>query len=65
LLTITAFFATLDYKFFEKLLLNGIDAKAEVRSDISALTRARQLGFQIASGKIENRAHEIGQGKLD
>ncbi len=65
LLTVTAFFATLDYKFFGKLLLNKIDAKALVKADPSALAQARRLGFQVASGQIEITTREIGHGKAD
>lgn len=46
--TIAAFFATLDYRFFDKLLLADIDAKDAVRSHPTALAQARQLGIKIA-----------------
>ncbi len=51
LATISAFFATLDYKFAERLLLSDIDAKGAVLSHPTALADARRLGGQIASSK--------------
>ncbi len=48
LITISAFFATLDYRFFGKLLLNGIDEKGAIRSRQTALSEARRLGAEIA-----------------
>jgi len=54
LITITAFFATLDYEFFDKLLFNSIDAKDAIKSHPAALARARQLGLEIASGRTHN-----------
>ena len=50
LITITAFFATLDYTFRERLLLNDIDAKGAVTSHPTALAEARHLGGEIVSG---------------
>jgi hypothetical protein len=55
LITIRAFFATLDYAFFEKLLFNDIDAKGAVTSHPTALAEARRLGKAIAIGKIDKR----------
>jgi multimeric flavodoxin WrbA len=49
LATIAAFFATLDYKFSERLLLRDIDAEGAVLSHPSALADARKLGARIAS----------------
>ena len=51
LATITAFFATLDYKFTEKLLLNDIDARGAVQAHSGALAQARRIGLEIAAGK--------------
>jgi multimeric flavodoxin WrbA len=51
LATITAFFATLDYKFTEKLLLNDIDARGAVQAHSGALAEARRIGLEIAAGK--------------
>jgi multimeric flavodoxin WrbA len=50
LITITAFFATLDYHFFDRLLLNSIDAKGAVNSHPDALAQSRQMGLDIARG---------------
>ncbi|GAB4351330.1 MAG: flavodoxin family protein [Candidatus Abyssubacteria bacterium] len=47
--TITAFFATLDYKFHSRLLLNDIDAKGAVCSHPTALGEARRLGLEIVN----------------
>jgi multimeric flavodoxin WrbA len=52
LITIGAFFATLDYAFSARLLLNNIDAKGAVLSRPEALRSARELGEGLASGKI-------------
>ena len=51
LVTITAFFATLDYAFAEKLLLNDIDTKGAIDSHPTALAEARRLGARIAAHK--------------
>jgi len=51
LVTITAFFATLDYAFAEKLLLNDIDTKGAIESHPTALAEARRLGARIAALK--------------
>lgn len=58
LITIGAFFATLDYAFHGKLLLNNIDAKADVLSHPEALRRARELGEAIARGNISSTVRE-------
>ena len=50
LITIAAFFATLDYAFHERLLLNDIDAKGAVSSHPTALADARRLGRKLVSG---------------
>jgi multimeric flavodoxin WrbA len=50
LITITAFFATLDYAFHGKLLLNDIDAKGAADSHPTALAQARQMGIEIITG---------------
>jgi len=60
--TITAFFATLDYKFFGKLLLNDIDAKGAVTSHPTALAEARRLGLEIAYGKSEQEDRRTDMG---
>jgi multimeric flavodoxin WrbA len=52
LITIGVFFATLDYAFHGKLLLNNIDAKGAVQSHPDALRRARELGKALALGTI-------------
>lgn len=52
LITIGAFFATLDYSFQGKLLLRNIDAKGAVRTHPDALRRARDLGEALALAKI-------------
>jgi multimeric flavodoxin WrbA len=63
--TITAFFATLDYKFFGKLLLNELDAKDAVRSHPAALARARQMGLEIAIGKLQDGIGRAVRRKTD
>ncbi len=50
LLTIRAFFATLDYAFHGKLLINDVDAKGAIRSHPEALLSARRLGEGLAGG---------------
>lgn len=55
LATITAFFATLDYAFHGKLLLNDIDAKGAVDSRPTALVQARQMGIEIITGAREKK----------
>ncbi len=56
LTTIAAFFATLDYAFHEKLLLNDIDAKGAVNSHPTALAQARQMGMELITGSREKKA---------
>ncbi len=56
--TITAFFATLDYKFHGKLLLNDIDAKGAVRSHPTALGEARRLGLEIMTATSSSVRNE-------
>jgi len=51
LITIGAFFATLDYTFFGELLLNNIDEKGAVLAHPEALRQARELGEALALGK--------------
>jgi multimeric flavodoxin WrbA len=58
LITIGAFFATLDYAFHGKLLLNNIDAKADVLSHPEALRRARELGAALARENVSPAARE-------
>lgn len=65
LITITAFFATLDYEFFGRLLLNNIDAKGAVESHPTALADARRMGTEIAYGTGRNRDHHSARGKND
>ncbi|UCD56566.1 MAG: flavodoxin family protein [Candidatus Hydrogenedentota bacterium] len=65
LATITAFFATLDYAFFGKLLLNDIDARGAVKSHPTALAQARWMGLEIAHGNSEDAPGPAGQGKPD
>jgi multimeric flavodoxin WrbA len=52
LATIAPFFATLDYKFSDRLLLNDIDAMGAVGAHPNALKEAARLGRRIIS-KIE------------
>jgi hypothetical protein len=52
LATIAPFFATLDYKFSDRLLLNDIDAMGAVGTHPNALKEAARLGRRIIS-KIE------------
>ncbi|MBI4832951.1 MAG: flavodoxin family protein [Candidatus Lindowbacteria bacterium] len=65
LLTITAFFATLDYRFSGKLLLNQIDAKGVVMSHLPALAQARQMGLDIARGESSIERDRARYGKAD
>jgi multimeric flavodoxin WrbA len=51
LVTIASFFATLDYGFHEKLLLNDIDAKGDVNLHPTALAQAQQMGLDIVAGR--------------
>ncbi len=63
--TITAFFATLDYEFFGKLLLNDIDARDAVRSHPTALAQARKMGFEIAADNLRSETGEAIRRKSD
>lgn len=65
LMTVTAFLATLDYKFSERLFLNRIDSKGAVASHPSALGRARQMGLDIARGESMIGERSAGFGKVD
>ena len=61
--SITAFFATLDYEFFGKLLLNDIDAKGAVESHPTALAEARRMGLEVAYGKDRRRDSQADRKK--
>jgi len=64
LITIGAFFATLDYSFHGRLLLNDLDAKGAVLSHPDALLRARRLGHDLTLGSVDAsiRLAEGGSG---
>ena len=49
LATISAFLATLDYEFREKLVFNDIDAKGAVSAHPAVLAKVRQAGLELGS----------------
>ena len=65
LITVTAFFATLDYEFFGRLLLNDIDAKGAIETHPTALADARRMGLEIAYGKEQDTDRHIANEKND